>query len=178
MIKKLLVGILAVAVLFVGYVAFKGNDEVAPVVVPAGALSSPDIASPYLSFGGVRRWAYTQDMRQASSTLCSIQAPAASSTLVSLTALFSTTAAIGATQYAFGNDPTAFSTTTIIVAPYAAAAGAKLEIVASTTMNTAFVLNGVVPPSTYINLKLSTSTAGVGTGFAPVGWCKAVFQEV
>lgn len=176
MINKLIGGV-AVLALVIGGVALVKNTQVIEKTFQAGAVSSPDIISPYISYGGVRQWAYSMEIRQATSTLCSFLSPSSTSTLEHLSAKFDTTASY-ATSYAWGNDPTAFSTTTIIVAPYGAAAGGKLEIIASTTKVTAFTQNGVVSPNTYINLKLSTSTAGASATFAPVGTCKVMFREL
>lgn len=176
MINKLIGGVAVLALVIAG-VAVSKPAQVVQKTIQAGSVSSPDILSPYFSFGGVRQWAYSMEIRQATSTLCSFLSPASTSTLEHLSAKFDTTASY-ATSYAWGNDPTAFSTTTIIVAPYGAAANAKLEILASTTAVTAFAQNGVVSPNTYINLKLSTSTAGASATFAPVGSCKVIFREL
>src|SRR3990167_70957 len=49
---------------------------------PLGALTGPDIPYTYFSFGGVRRFAGNQSLNQSSTTICSIQSPAATSTLI------------------------------------------------------------------------------------------------
>ena len=60
-------------------VSYEEGDE-----VTYAAVSSPDIPSPYLTYGGVRRWArYDRDLTQASTTVCAIQSPVSTSTLIS-----------------------------------------------------------------------------------------------
>src|SRR3990167_1048450 len=55
------------------------RDTAAPIF---GAIASPDIQSPYLNIGGVRKWyARSDSFIQASTTLCSIESPRATSTL-------------------------------------------------------------------------------------------------
>lgn len=174
--QKVLIALAVVVVLGLG-VTFPRGNTVVERITQLGAVSSPELNSPFWSVNGVTSFYSRAKMRQATSTLCSFKSPTATSTLDHLTAIFSTTAGY-ATQYAWGNDPTAFSTTTIIVAPYAFASGARGEIVASTTKITAFTQNGVVPPNTFINLKLSTSTAGASATYAPVGTCEAIFTTL
>ena len=66
-----------------------GQDVVGPSGPPGqpgkdgnlGALSSPDISSPYISWGGVRSYRTRLDITGATNTPCIITSPAATSTL-------------------------------------------------------------------------------------------------
>jgi hypothetical protein len=171
-IKNLVIGgLVGLVVLLAGLAVIKQSAPTQDKQPPLGALSSPDIASPYLSFGGVRQWAGSMEMRSGTSTVCSIQSPAATTTLVSATARFDTTPGY-TTIWMLGHATTAYSTTTALVASKTLASGARGDMVATTTALT----DTRIPPSTFVNLALSTST--VGSTFAPVGECKAVFREI
>lgn len=172
--QKVLIIVVILVLLVLGVTFPRGNTVIERITTELGAAAGPDMSGPYLSVGGVATWSEKQVMKTATSTLCSFKSPSATSTLTHLSAIFSTTASY-ATSYAFGNAATEFSTTTIIVAPYSFAASATGEIVASTTKITAFTQNGVVSPNTYINLKLSTTTAGASATYAPKGVCEVQF---
>lgn len=167
--QKFLIAIGVAVVLVLGVTFPKGNTVVERITTQFGAAAGPDMSGPYLSVGGVASWSERQVMKQATSTLCAFKSPSSTSTLDHFSATFSTTASY-ATVYAVGNDPTAFSTTTSIIAAtqMSFAANSANSTVASTT-------KPIIPPSTYVNLKLSTTTAGASATFAPVGACEAVF---
>ncbi|KKK94664.1 hypothetical protein LCGC14_2680610, partial [marine sediment metagenome] len=104
-----------------------------------GAVSSPNIPSPYLEFGGVTRWAGSKlTMNQATTTFCTFQSPNASSTLVSVDVYIdigTTTAMVveiakAPAQATTGGTPNA---TTTLINSYAVAANSKAMIHASTS---------------------------------------------
>lgn len=168
--KNIVMGVLFVAALVgVGFGLSQVPNDGRGITV--GALSSPDVASPYFSFGGVRQWAGSMEMRSGTSTVCSIQSPAATSTLVSATARFDGTPSY-TTIWMLGHSTTAYATTTALVASKTLASGAKGDMIATTTSLT----DTRIAPLTYVNLNLSTTT--VGSTFAPTGECKAVFREI
>lgn len=138
-----------------------------------GSLTGPDIPSPYLNWGGVIRWAAVQQF-QASSTLCAIQGPAATSTLKSAWMRVDTSPTY-ATQYEIGYSATAKnSTSTAIVASYQLASGANGAVIATTTLTA--LVDGLVAPNGWINYNLSTSTLS-GTSTA-TGQCGATFEQL
>jgi hypothetical protein len=172
--NKILISLSVVVLLILGVVFPRGNSVVQQIV---GANPGPDSMSPYSSFNGVTYWYNRVVMKTASSTLCSIKSPAATSTLVSATALFTKTATY-ATVYELGWDTTRYSTTTALgTTEFSIGANSMGTIIGSTTA-VMMGQSGVVPPSTYINLKLSTSTVGASATFAPTGDCIVVFQEL
>lgn len=76
----IVVGAIAVIALYVGLSSHQPNSTATahPVL---GALSSPSINSPWLRWGGITHWAgHTDALNNASTTLCAIQSPAATST--------------------------------------------------------------------------------------------------
>lgn len=176
--KNLLVGVGVTLAILLGLVGVfkdsRGNVQNTPQQ-NFGSVASPDIMSPYFSFGGVVHWGYRQDMRQASSTLCSMQSPAATTTIVGFPSANFTTAASYTTVYAWGNATDAFSTTTLM-GNFTIIAANKGLLIASSTAMSALQDSQVIPPLTYINFKLSTGTASAT--FAPVGTCSLVLREV
>lgn len=144
--------------------------------ITAGAVSSPDILSPYFSFGGIRHWGGKMTMAQATSTFCAIQAPAATSTLVSATANF-TTSSSSAQTVVIAKASTPYATTTKL-GELAIAANAQGLVRATTTPTTATDWeNNIIAPNAYITVGWNGALGG-GVNSAPVGTCMAVFREV
>jgi len=175
--KKILgwgvVGVLLVA----GLIFPRGNSVVQQIV---GANPGPESSSPYNSFNGISYWYNRTAIRTATSTLCSIKSPAATSTLVSADAFFTSGAAYD-TTYSMGWDSTAYSTTTALgTTGFTVGANAKSVVLVATTTTAigGTAQSGVIPPSSFINLKLSTSTAGASATYAPAGFCSAVFKQL
>lgn len=161
-----------------------------PVVVPApivnvnvpkqetrlGSVSSPDIQSPYFSFGGVREWGARKDsLTQATTTVCALQAPAATSTLNFASIQFkvsSTTASLVTMVRA----PTAYATTTAAGATslgtVSLTANGQGMLVASSTQLYQF------PPNSYLVVGMQDTTAEATAGtFSPTGTCQATWYE-
>jgi hypothetical protein len=169
--QKVLIGLAVVVVLGLGMTFPRGNTVVERIT-QLGAVASPDVNGPYLSVNGVASFYDRATMKQATSTLCSFRSPAATSSLFSFSADF-TFLPTYATVYALGNDPTAFSTTTIITAPGSMSYAANVQATSFASSS-----NVIIPPSTFVNLKLSTTTAGASATFAPVGTCQVEFRAV
>lgn len=141
-----------------------------------GALTSPDIPYSWFSFGGVRQWAVMDDaLTSASTTVCSLQSPAATTTLVSATARLDTTTGIGAGIFEMGK-AVGMNATTTSLGYLNTATGGSGVLVASSTANTTTFTDGVMPPSQWINFRIATSS--VSATFAPTGRCSAVFREL
>lgn len=136
---------------------------------PVGSVSSPDIQSPYFSFGGVRFDAvHTDVLAQATTTICSTLTPTATTTLsegsgIRLTVSSTTASTVTVYKAAFQTGNTTFLFADNI------AANLQATIVATTTNN-----NFVIAPSQWINVIMS---GGTGT-FSPTGTCGLVFQEL
>lgn len=171
---------IAVAVFAVGMFFVK---PVQNGVNQLGAVSSPDINSPYFSFGGVRQWAgHTDTLNQASTTICSLQSPAATSTLrfadVKLTT--GTTTAI-ALEMAKDTTPSA---TTTRLGYIVLGSGDRVTLIAGVASTTSFSASGVshtkddsdliFAPNTYLNVKYG---AALGALNVLVGSCNAIWAE-
>lgn len=171
-------GIAAVAIVALlvacGTFFYAATHTSAPAAPAPGAISGPDISSPYLSINGVIHWYTRVTMRQASSTLCSIPTPAATSTLTKLTAHIANGNAYS-NVFLFGYAANAFATTTSI-GTTVTIAGTYGDIVASTTLATQATGDGIVYPGNFINFKVSTSSASAT--YLPVGDCQADFVQL
>lgn len=114
---------------------------------------------------------YRVKMNRASTTLCAIKSPSATSTLVSanwqITVGTSTAANI---DLAKGN--TANATTTLLVTGTSVGSGATGQAAWTTAGATA--ADDIMAPNTYVLVK--TATAGLG-GYTYTGTCSARFQE-
>jgi hypothetical protein len=138
-----------------------------------GAISSPDIPSPYLSFGGVRRWAgHSESLNQATTTVCAIQAPAATSTLISGGIRLSVSSTTSST-ITIAKASTATATTTIIATGSVGANAQATILAASSTYSAGALTDRIFAPNQYLVFNMSTTTGGT---FSPSGVCQATWE--
>lgn len=161
----------AIIVLVCGFTVLPKQVKDAPTP-NAGAVSSPDIPSPYFSYGDVRHWAGQESFIVATNTLCAIQSPAATSSLTSAGARFDVQSPY-TLQYELGVATTPYATTTRLALMTLAQSTNGLVI--ATTTNTA-LLDGFLAPNSYVVLKVGSST--VGANYLPTGRCTATFREL
>ncbi len=171
-IKTVLVsGVVALVVALLAVFSFGGGETVREIVKERtlGAAAGPDIISPYLRWGGVATYRSAQAMNSATTTVCALRAPRATSTLESFIAAteVSSTSAVLATLALSGvNDEAPSASTTALVTFASVAANAKgLYTQASST---------VVNPGQWVVL---TFKGGSGT-FSPTGSCQATWQSL
>ncbi len=164
-IKTVLISAVIAALVAGGLVvALPKDSEGKPTL---GSLAGPDIPSPWLRWGGVTEYAGSMALAQATTTVCAIQSPAATSTLQAAFVRFdvsSTTASV----VTIAKATTAFATTTSIGADYNIAANAQAFINASTTNGVAGA-SEVFGPNTWLVIGMK---GGTGT-FSPTGVCGA-----
>ena len=139
-----------------------------------GALAGPDIASPYLKWGDVRTWQAQPSLQTATSTLCSIATPSATSTLVTAAIILDSTPHSFIAQIGT-SDNTGSILTTLGIGNIGTSIGLVTLVASSTSANSGAQL--VVGGGKILNFNLSTSTA-VGATFVPTGRCTAVFREL
>lgn len=163
--NKLIAALVAILLIGGGYIGLTHSQT--PDKGSYGSITGPDIPSPYLAFGNVTRWAGSTALKQGSATVCSIQSPVSTSTLVTAGIQF-TLASSSSQLVEFGRGATATATTTTL-GTYTVGAGAQASVNASTTQGVATVF----PPNTYFNVNF----AGGGAGSAPVGTCHAVWEQ-
>lgn len=135
-----------------------------------GALSGPDISSPYLRWGGVQRvQARTEAMNAASTTICSIQSPSSTSTLEFVAFQPSTATTAAVTIRAYKSVSKWITTTNLAQAGFSAS---SLDALMSTS--TGVGANGIFSPDTYL-VFTSTPTAGGAGAYTAVGACQAAW---
>jgi len=156
-------GLIVGVVLGAGYVVSQPEQQL-------GAISSPDILSPYFSYGGVRHWAGSTDsLAQATTTVCAIQSPAATSTLEFASVKLSVSSSTASIVH-IAKASTAYATTTLLGLA-AVSANAQDTVIASTSPAAGEAT--IFAPNTYLVVGMQ---GGVGT-FSPTGRCSAVWQE-
>lgn len=142
------------------------------------AAASPDFMTNYISFGGVRLWAFSDGtLNQASSTACTLRAPLSATSTLQMASIVVTGGLTGDIQMEIGksSNPTATSTS---LGLYTAAAGSQFTMHASTTPESftggapSVDQDWVFGPGEYLVFNSGSSTA---TTLA--GRCKAVFIE-
>ncbi len=173
MVKNILVTFGIVLALILSGVALSQSKVVQNIT--AGSVSSPDISSPYFSYGDVRHWAgKTSSLNQATTTVCAIQSPSATSTLEFASVRFSVSSTTASTV-TIAKATTPYATTTLLVAG-ALAANAQGTLVASSTPSGGASVDGtyVFSPNTYVVVGMA---GGVGT-FSPTGVCQAGWREI
>ena len=149
-----------------------GRDGTDGVV---SAVASPDIISPYVSYGGVRNWAaHTDNLTQATTTVCALQSPAATSTLTFGGVRFTVSSTTGA-RITMAKAST-FNSTTTSLGVADLVAGAPATVVASTSDKSLSPLDNAATfgPNQWFVVGMS---GGTGT-FSPTGSCSAQWTEI
>lgn len=135
-----------------------------------GALTGPDIPYPYFSFGDVRSWANAKSLVTATTTICALQSPTATSSL-EFGSLNLDTSSTTASLITIAKSATAFATTTIIGNQYNVGANAQAAIIASSTPSAE---NLTFAPSQWLVFGMQ---GGTGT-MSPTGKCQAIWRQV
>ncbi len=160
----------------------KPQQIVKTITERVGSVSSPDISSPYFSFGDVRFWAAKDtDLTAATTTVCALQSPVSTSTLISASIRLdvSTTSA---TIVTMAKSATAFATTTAL-ATWTTDAGEQGTLNATTSSLVSNNPDGfqVFAPNQWIVVGMqgggSTACAAGTCTYSPVGTCEAVWIE-
>jgi hypothetical protein len=142
-----------------------------------GAVASSDLMTNWFSFGGVQQWAgKIETLPTASSTVCAIQSPNATSTLVGGTIRF-TLASTSAVTVDLAKGTTQYATTTKIGSTYGIAASAQATIVASSTGSVAG--DGTIfAPNNWFVVRINEYSNSSGAGNAPTGKCQAIWRSI
>lgn len=162
-LEKFLVGIAVTGAIV--FVAFFGRALPSPT---PGATPGPDISSPFLTVNGVKTWYNRQAMKTATTTVCAIKSPAATSTLVDASAQFSVSTT-SASVITMARGATAYATTSIIGSQVAVSAGAQVTMIGTTTAP-----GSIFAPNTFFVVGMQGNP---GT-YSPSGYCQAVFREL
>lgn len=173
-IKNFSVGAIAVVLLALVGFSFKPSTDLRPGYTVA-AVSSPDIPSPYFSYGDVRHWAARTTLALSTTTPCAIQSPAATTTVIS-TGLQITTASSTATTWTAAIGTSAFATTTQLK-QFSLGSGALGTMFVTSTTTWATDAGTTVSPNTWI----VWSVAGLNGSFDSTklnGVCQAEFLAI
>ena len=178
--KLIGVALVAIVIAIGGYMF----PNVTQIVREVGAMPGPDIQSPYIAFGEVRQWAAHQTLNQASTTICSLISPAATSTLDMRSGVKITTGTTTAIALEIGKS-TLMDATTTRISYVTLASGAVVTLnsfVASTTgaygslsqQHTADETDIIFAPNTRFNVKYG---GALGSLNVLVGTCNAIWLE-
>jgi hypothetical protein len=170
--KIILGSVIAGVLAFGGFLAGKDITVQAPEV-KLSAVTSNVIPAFDLTVGELRTWQYKRGFTTGTTTVCAIQSPAATSTLVHGGVML-TTASTTASVVTLAKATTAFATTTNLNRQ-AVSANAQATIMASSSpvLATGAINDLVFAPNTYFVVGME---GGAGT-FSPAGSCIAQFVE-
>lgn len=175
MINKLIGVVSVLALVIAGVSVSRPAQVVVEKTIQAGSVSSPDILSPYFSFGGVRRWAVKQQMFTASTTICSFDSPSEPTIMeVGSPSVWFDVSTTTATNVVIATSSSAATTATTTLIAQRTAAANFVGLSAISTTTTASLVERYVAANTHFNVSM---TNGVGT-FSPTGSCSAVFRAL
>lgn len=153
--------------------------------VAVGAATSPDLGSPYFIVGGQYEWKSflpintNNPKTQATTTLCALQSPNATSTLGQAYVTF-TNATTSPYVVTIAKSATRYATTTVIGNSIAVAGGAQVTVSATTTTSNNQNNDKVFAPNQWLVVGIAgaiSSGDALGTGFKPVGRCGATWTQ-
>lgn len=172
--KNLVIGLLAALVLGSLFVAFNKAPSQVLREVRVGSVASPDIQSAYFSYGTVRHWAARDtDLTQATTTVCALQSPAATSTLKFGSIRLDVSSTTGSTV-TMAKAATAYATTTFLGSSVVAA-NAFVTLVATSSLP---VGSDIFGPNQFLVVGMADGTPEAGPGtFSPTGVCSATWVE-
>jgi hypothetical protein len=160
-----------------GVAGKNGQDGVTTVrtvtVAPSpvlGAVAGPDSYFEYYNDNGVITANRNARFNQATTTICSIKSPYATSTLTFASANFSVSST-SSSIIDFAKSVNPGATTTKIGSTYSIVAGAKATVVASTTAVAGDAV--IFPPNNYLVVNMKGGETNV---FSPTGACNAVWK--
>lgn len=171
--KLLTVGV--VVALILGGVALAQNktviiDEGVDPATLAGIMTYNP--TPEINLGGIRLVGLRKSLATGTSTVCAIQSPSATSTLISGVVNF-TLASTSAVEVDISKGTTQYATSTNINSRYAIGASKQATIVASSTGSVAGDAT-IFAPNTWFIVKYNDVYNGVGD--ASTGSCSALWQ--
>lgn len=170
--KNVILGIVGLG-LATGLVVAANKDVNVTVSPTLSAVTSNVIPANDLTVGELREWSYKRSFTTGTTTVCAIQAPGATSTLLYGGVKF-TVSSTTASTVTLAKASTAFATTTNLNRQ-AVAANAQATILSTSTplLATGAINDLVFAPNTYFVVGME---GGTGT-FSPEGSCFAQFAE-
>lgn len=196
--NKIIVGFIVVAIVLgiTGLFSINGNlKQIASKVSESAkqtfsAISSPDIPSLWLRWGGVLTQNGHMDFAQATTTVCAIQSPSSTSTLV-FASVGATVSSTTPTLWTMAKATTAFATTTVLATSTSIANAqvwfnsASTTALASTTNSSGTTVNNftikllelsdrIFAPNTWLVVSATDMSAENTAGtYSSTGGCNA-----
>lgn len=161
--------IAAVVVVIGSFFLPKGNT----IVQQLGATPGADFNFPCETHNGIQRCFTAVSMVAATTSVCSIKSPSATSTLMANVVTMSVSSST-ASLVTIAKGTNTNATTTTLGNAVSVSANAQATIVASTTLANFLANDFVFAPNTYFNVGFS---GGAGT-FSPTGRCQATFESI
>jgi hypothetical protein len=134
--------------------------------------TSPEVSSPYFIINGIAQWYWSQTPNTATTTVCAIQSPTSTSTLLTGSIRLSKSSTTASTVY-LAKAATAYATTTSLGSA-SVSANAQATVVSLKTAAGGDGLSETFAPSEWFVVGMA---GGQGT-FSPTGRCTAVFREI
>lgn len=165
-IKLIVVALVAIVIAIGGYMFPK-------VQSPLGSVVGPDSYFEYVANNDLQKYGQTVTLRTATTTICAIKSPAATSTLTFAGVKFAVSSSTASTV-TLAKATTAYATTTQIGNLVAIAANGQSTILATSTAANIIAQDTVFAPNTFFVVGMA---GGVGT-FSPTGSCSAEFVRI
>lgn len=166
----------AIIAVLLSIAAFNRSSKT--IVLPAnnanvGAISSPDLPFTNFSVGGFRRWAVKVPMNTATTSVCTIQTPNATTTLNAAFADFDNSTTSQA-HIQLATAATSNATTTVL-AQNTIPANIAYQLIATSTQSS----RPVLAPLQWIVTKMAMQVGGTETTgtYSPSGYCGAEFIQ-
>jgi len=170
--KQVIAALVAGAIAAVAVVSSLGTPErvIERTIkeVEVGAISGPRILSPFLDHNGIVTYSAREAFKTATTTVCAIKSPSATSTVLWASAVSFTGSTTAATM-TIATSTTAFATTSVL----------STRVIGANAQNThvyyaAPASNNVIAPNHWVVVGLS---GGHGT-FSNRGACQAEFRKL
>ena len=166
------VGTLLAVGLVVIYLTQPSPQVLKETIREIGAMPGNELQGPEFIVNGVIHRYASKKASTATTTICALQAPSSTSTLV-FSSISGTASSTGAVYLTMSQSATAFATTTLIGSEFLTTASAEHTIVGSTTVAAAGANEGVhiFAPNSWLVFGIEGTT--VPTSNSPNMYCKA-----
>lgn len=169
--NKIIGAVAVLALILGGYGALKTDTVTSPDGKTEFGAVFPYSPTPEVNLGGMRLVGAKKSLATGTSTVCAIQSPSSTSTLISAATEFNL-ASTSAVVFEFSKSTNQYSTSTRIGSLYGIAGSARATVVASTTGSVAGDAT-IFAPNTWLVGKYYDVNNGVGN--ASTGQCQVMW---
>lgn len=168
--------VLSICLSMIAIISVNSLRTVPQVISQDGKISyggtSPEVSSPYFSINGITQWYWSGAPKTSTTTVCAIQSPTSTSTLVT-GSIRLTVSSTTASTVTLAKASTAYATTTSLGSA-SVSANAQATVVSLKTAAGGDGLSETFGPSQWFVVGMA---GGIGN-FSPTGRCTAVFREL